>query len=265
MLVTREFTSKRIEMIAFNCSFTFSISFFRISVSKSYLIVNDLSRMFVEKFRSFDLQQHQNHCRFSQNFDFRQLDRLCSISSKKSYFIIENLFEMFDENLERKSLLYSQKSQLENSMNMFFRNIFSHQMRITFYFKFAVNQNAWISQNSKNSKSKSLNQHMFAKSIRTVFSKRLFENSINLSYKMSHVFCTNLKFSVEFFFFIFILFRLFSIFLLVFAFVSIVSVAKMNCISVYQQVISIIDRVNIEFVVSKWNWKSSNIQWQTFL
>ena len=131
-------------------------------------------------------------------------------------------------------------------MNVFFRNIFSNQIRIIFYFKFAINQNASINQNSKNSKSKILNQHMFAKSIRIVFNENLFEKSIKLLYKMLDVFD-------EISFFIFIFFRFFSIFFLVFAFVSIIFVAKMNCISVYQQIISIIDHVSIEFVVSKRN------------
>ena len=59
----------------------------------------------------------------------------------------------------------------------------------------------------------------------------------------------------DFFFFIF--FRLFSIFFLVFAFVSIIFVAKIDCINVYQQIISIIDHVIIEFVVSKRSWEKS--------
>ena len=64
--------------------------------------MNDLNRMFVEKSKSFRLQQHQNRCNFSQNFDFRQLHRSCSIFSKKFYLIIENLFEMFDEIFKKK-------------------------------------------------------------------------------------------------------------------------------------------------------------------
>ena len=86
-------------------SFIFS-TFFRkhqeFHIQKFYLIVNDLNRVFVEKHKSFDLQQHQNRCRFSQNFDFRQFDRSCLIFSKKFYFIIENLFEMFDEKFKKK-------------------------------------------------------------------------------------------------------------------------------------------------------------------
>ena len=203
--------------------------------------------MFAEKFKSFDSKQHQNRYRFSQSFDFRQSDRSCSTFSKKSYFIIENLFRIFNENLKRKNLLYNQKSLFENQMNVFFRNIFLNQMRIVFYFKFTVNQKSSINRNSKSSKSKNLNQHMFAKSIRIVFNENLFEKSIDLSCKLSNVFC-HLKFSnsnkiAKVVFFIFILFRLFSILFLVFAIVSIMSIATMNCINVYEQVISIIDRV----------------------
>ena len=119
---------------------------------------------------------------------------------------------------------------------------------------FAINQKISINQNLKNSKSKNFQQHTFAKSICIVFVFVfvfvLFDKSIKLSYKMFDVFD-------KFFFFIFILFRLFSILFFVFAFISIISVAKMNCIIIYQQIISIIDRVNIEFVISKRNWKKT--------
>ena len=133
----------------------------------------------------------------------------------------------------------------------------SKQSRIIAYFKFAINRKSLINQSSKSSKSKNWNQHMFAKSFRIVFNKNVFEKSIKLSYKMSDVFCTNLKSFVEISFFIFIFLRLFSIFLLAFAFVSIVSIARMNCINVCEQVISIIDDVNIEFVASKRNWEKT--------
>ena len=121
---------------------------------------------------------------------------------------------------------------------------------------FTVNQKSSINQNSKNSKSKNLNQHMFAKSIRIVFNKNVFKKSFKLSYKMFDVFCINLKFFVEISFFIFILFRFFFDFFFVFAFVAIISIAKTNCINVYQQIMSIIDRF-IEFFISKRNWKET--------
>ena len=209
-------------------------------IQKFYLIMNELHHMFAEKFKSFDLQQHQIRDRFSQSFDFRSFDRSCSTFLKKSYFIIENLFEMFDEKLRKKSLF-------QNQNNVSFREFFSNQSRITIYFKFTINQKSSINQNSKNSKSRNLNQHMSAKSIRIVFNKNLFENLTKLSYKLSDVFC-HLKFSnqnktAEIVFCIFIFFHFFSIFFFVFAIVSIVSAATMNCINVYEQVILIIDRV----------------------
>ena len=195
MLFTRDFTSKRIKIVAFNCSLTFSISSSRTSVSKFYFTMNDLSRMFHEKFKSFDLQQYHNH-RFSrQSFDVRQ-SRFAS--SKKSHLTIENLFEIFDEKFKKKSLF-------QNQNNVFFR-AFSDQMQIIVYFKSTVNQKSSISQISKNSKSKISKQHMFAKSIRTVFSEILFEKSIELSYKMLEISEVNSKTL----FFIFILLRLLS-------------------------------------------------------
>ena len=257
-IATYKIDSKSMKNAIVVCSFIFSfISSFdsvrkhqKSHIQKFYLIVNDLSRMFVEKSKSFDLQQHQNRCRFSQNFDFRQFDRF-SIFSKKFYLIMQNLFEMFNEKFKRKNLF-------QNQNNVFFQT-FSNQMQIIVYFQSTINQKSSIIQNSKNSKSKSLNQHMFAKWIRIVFSKNLFEKSINLSYKSTNVFCVKNKslqildfskskhsksrISAEIFFFIFIFFRFFSIFLFAFAIVSIVSIATKSCINVYEQIISIIDRV----------------------
>ena len=244
---TLEIASKRKKIATFKCSFT-SFTFSQKSVrkhqdahfQKSYFIMNDLSRMFDEKSKSFDLRQHHNRRSSQQSFDIRQFDSI------KSYLTIENLFEMFNEKFRRKSLLQSQ-----NDVSS--REFFSSQSRITTYFKSTVNQKSSINQDSKDSKSKNLNQHMSAKSIRTVFNNNLFEKSIKLSYKMLDVFCVDSKIS----FFIFILFRLLSTFFLVLAFVSIISAARMNCISVYQQVISIIDRANIELVASRRSWEET--------
>ena len=142
--------------------------------------MNDLSRMFIEKSKSFDLRSHQDRSYSSQSFDIRQFSQSCfSIASKKSYLTIENLFEMFDEKFKKKNLF-------QNQNNVSFR-AFSDQMRIIAYFKFAVNQKLSINENSKSSKSKSLNQHRFAKFIRANFSK-CSEKSIFLSYKMSDIF-----------------------------------------------------------------------------
>ena len=100
---------------------------------------------------------------------------------------------------------------------------------------------------------------MSTKSIRIAFNKDLFEKTINLSYKSTNVFCVRNKFlqvldfsksksskfrtSAEIFFLILVLFRFLSIFFLVLAFVSIISATRMSCINVYEQVVSIIDRV----------------------
>ena len=259
-IATFKITSKSMKKLSINCSLTSSLSSSRNSIrkhhefhmQKSFLIMNDLSRMFNEKSKSFDLRAHQDRSYSSQSFDIRQSSQSCfSIASKKSYLTIENLFEMFDEKFRKKSLFQSQK-------NVSSREFFSEQSRITIYFKSIVNQKSSISQNSKSSKSKNWNQHMFAKSIRIVFSKDLSERSINLLYKLSDVFCVKYRFlqvldfskskssksrtSAETSFFILVLLRLLSIFLLAFAFVSIISAARMNCINVYEQVISIIDR-----------------------
>ena len=244
---TLEIASKRKKIATFKRSFTFSLTSFRTFVrkhqefylQKSHLTMNDLIHMFNGKSKSFDLQQHQNLASSQQNFDFRQFDRSCSTSSKRFHLTIENLFEMFDEKSRKKSLFQSQNNVSSQT--------FSDQMQIIVYFKSTVNQKSLIIQNSKNSKSKSLSQHMLAEFIRTAFSKSLFEKSIDLSYKLPDVFC-HLKFSnsnkiAEIVFFIFILFRLLSILFLALAIVSIMSVATMNCINVYEQIISIIDRV----------------------
>ena len=264
-IATLKITSKSVKKLSANCQLTFSFSSFRISVrkhheshmQKSYLIMNDLSRMFTEKSKSFDLRSHQDRSYSSQSFDIRQSSQSCfSIASKKSYLTIENLFEMFREKFKRKSMFQNQK-------NVSSREFFSEQSRITVYFKSTVNQKSSINQDSKSSKSKSLNQHMSTKSIRIAFSKDLseksidlsyklsdffyskdlFEKSVNLSYELLDVFWINMKFFVEISFFIFVFLRLLSIFLLALAFVSTISAAKMNCINVYEQVISIIDRV----------------------
>ena len=193
-IATHKILSKSMKKLSIKCSLTSSFSSSRTSVrkhqeshiQKSYLIMNDLSRMFIEKSKSFDLRSHQDRSYSSQSFDIRQSSQSCfSIASKKSYLIIENLFEMFDEKFKRKSLFQNQ--------NNVFSRAFSNQMRIIVYFKSAVNQKLSISQNSKSSKSKSLNQHMSAKFIRVNFSK-CFEKSIFLSYKMSDIFYIKSRF-----------------------------------------------------------------------
>ena len=70
--------------------------------------------------------------------------------------------------------------------------------------------------------------------------------------------CSMFSISIRNFFFHFHIFSFFfQILFFVFAFVSIISIVKINCINVYQRIISFIDRVNIEFVISKRNWKKT--------
>ena len=63
--------------------------------------------------------------------------------------------------------------------NIDVRSSITYQFRITIYFLFTINQKISIDQNLKNSNSKNLNQHMFAKSIRIVFNEILFKNRSN--------------------------------------------------------------------------------------
>ena len=158
-LATNKNTSKSMKKLSINCSLIFSLSFSQIFVQnlheihiqKSHFIMNDFSRMFVEKFNSLDLQRHQNRRFSSQSFNSHQSSRSCFSISTKSYFTIENLFEMFDEKIKKNNLFQSQK-------NVFSRKFFSKQSWITVYFKSTINQKSSISQNSKSSKSKNLKQ-----------------------------------------------------------------------------------------------------------
>ena len=99
---------------------------------------------------------------------------------QKSYLIIENLYEMFVEKLKRMNLLHIKYHIKKSSTSSKLFN----QVKITAYFRSAVNQSISISQSSKTSNSRSLHQHTIAKAIRTTFSK-WFEKSIILSYKTS--------------------------------------------------------------------------------
>ena len=76
-------------------SFTFSTSSSRTSVSehqKFYLIIDDLIRMFREKFKSFDLRQHQKSFVSSQNFDTRSSSQSRSLFMHQSRIIVYFLF-----------------------------------------------------------------------------------------------------------------------------------------------------------------------------
>ena len=183
-VATLKITSQSVGKLSPNCSLTSSLSSSRTPVRnlheshirKPHLIVDDLSRMFHGKSRPFGLRQHHNRRLSSQSLGIRQSHS--SPPSVKPHLTIENLFEMFDGKSRRKSLFQSQN-------NVSFR-VFSDQMRITAYFKSAVNQKLSISQDSESSKSKGLDQHMPAEFIRTNSSK-CSEKSAFLSYKMSGI------------------------------------------------------------------------------
>ena len=120
---------------------------------------------------------------------------------QKFYLIIDDLYEIFVEKSKRMSLLHIKRDS-------FISKIF-YQVKITFYLKFAINQNKSITQNSKISNSKNFHQFMFAKSIRFKFLLSIeitSEKSKNLSYKMffifddiffTSVFCSNHAFNQD--------------------------------------------------------------------
>ena len=73
LLFTFEIISKFVKIASTTCSlfisFATSTSKLRKSISKFYFTIHDFHRLFVEKFKRFDLRQHQNRRSFSQRFD----------------------------------------------------------------------------------------------------------------------------------------------------------------------------------------------------
>ena len=127
-----------------------------------------------------------------------------------------------------------------------------YQFKITFYFKFAINQNKSINQKSKisNSMNFHFHQHMFAKTIRIIFNK-WFKISIILSYKTA-IFFSRIYFKEierviiqiardfwSFFFFIFFFeFRsIFQILITIVAFATIFSNSIIVYVDIYEQFI----------------------------
>ena len=74
-IFTLEITSKSVKIASTTCSLSISLatsaSRFRKSISKFHFTIDDLIRMFREKFSSFDLSQHQKRRSSSQRFDAR--------------------------------------------------------------------------------------------------------------------------------------------------------------------------------------------------
>ena len=108
------------------------------------------------------------------------------------YFIIDNLYRMFVENFKSIDLSQHQIRRFFSS-NVDFRQSIKRnfiQIRIIFYFRFAINQNKLIIQNSKISNSKNFRQRMFAKTIRIILFFKSIKSEISIisSYKMSSIF-----------------------------------------------------------------------------
>ena len=102
---------------------------------------------------------------------------------QKFYLTIDDLFEIFAKKRTKSNLSHIKKIEFSSKI--------SRQLKIIFYFKSAANQSISISQDSKTSNSRSLNQFMSAKMSRvkfTHFIENVSEKSIVLSYKTSTFF-----------------------------------------------------------------------------
>ena len=151
LIATLNITSKSIKKLSIN-SFTFSISFFstlfKTSVlkhQKSYFIIDDLIRMFREKFKSFELRQHQKNFAFSQNFDIRSFTQ--SRFSYQSRIIVYFLFAIN----QKTSINQNSKSSNSKSFQQFtfaktIRSVLSEKSIISSYKKSNI---SYISLQSK--------------------------------------------------------------------------------------------------------------------
>ena len=202
MLITRNFTSKRVEIVAFNCSFIFSSIFSATSTSISESISSKYLHLFIatRNITSKSMKKLSiNSFAFSTSFSRTSVRKHQEFHVQKSYFIIDDLIRMFREKSKsldlhshRKCFVFSQRFDIRS----FNQSRFFYQSRIIVYFMFAVNQKTRISQNLKNSNSKNFQQFTSAKTIRFVLSKK----SIFSSYKMTNIFYISLqsKFSSRF-------------------------------------------------------------------
>ena len=106
-LFTFKFTSKFAKTASTTCSFSISLassSLFRKSISKFHFTIDDLIRMFREKFNSFDLSQHQKRRFFSRSSDIFYQSRiiayfLSAINQKTS--ISQNLKSSNSKNFQQ--------------------------------------------------------------------------------------------------------------------------------------------------------------------
>ena len=161
MLATRKFTSKRVEIAAFNCSLTSS----RTSVSKhqkSYFTIDDLIRMFREKPKSFDLRQYQKGFASSQLFDTR------SSRQSRFFFMHQSRIIFYFMSAANQKASISQSLKSSKSKN-FQQHTLAKSIRTAFIFAF---DSAFV----------------------------LSEKSMLSPYKLQDIFCTNWRsrFSLRF-------------------------------------------------------------------
>ena len=136
-----EFVSKRSEIASIVCSFTFShtfvamqLTFFFKSIFKTfsifYLTINDLFRMFVEKSKSIDLRQHENHQFFSRIFDI----------SKRNFMQMRIIFYFLLVIKSTKFKLFiSMQNLIKQSIRISFSRFFSFRFSFSIRFLFSTN------------------------------------------------------------------------------------------------------------------------------
>ena len=118
---------------------------------------------------------------------FVRLFRKRQIQNIKNFILLSMICSKYSiKNLKKNELFTHQTMRQKN--RIFFK--ISRQFKI-FFFRFAINQNAFINQNSKTLKLKIFCQFIFAKSIRVkflFFIKIMSKKSIVSSYKMFFIF-----------------------------------------------------------------------------
>ena len=197
MLITREFTSKRVEIATFNCSFVSSFIFSATpkSIFCSASISSKCSHFSIATLNitSKSMKKLSINCSFTFSTSFFSTSSRTPVSEhQKLYLTIDDLIRMFREKSRSFDLRQHQKnfafSQSDDT-----RSFVTYQSRIIVYFLPTTNQKTSISQISKSSKSKISKQYMFAKSTRTAFNNDFFEKSIISSYKKSNIFYISLQ------------------------------------------------------------------------
>ena len=199
MFISSVISSKTISNISFldTSSVTSKQSFIAFATSKKQISwIEIISRSVVaSKSSRFSISTSKQTFKCTKSAFFICSSISSSTFFSKFYLIIDDLYEMFVEKSKRMNLLHIKK-------NSTFSCVF-HQIKITFYFKFAINQNASINQNSKISNSKNFYQFMFAKSIRVKFLSLIeitSKKSRISSYEMFFIF-DDISFTFVFYFY----------------------------------------------------------------